>query len=120
VAFRADSIYSRATGEEDGLRVLIMRIWPRGVRKERVDVWMKDASPSRGLLDAYHHAGLAWADFESAYRREILEERPHVLAELQALEREHGLVTLLCFERIPPEEHCHRLTLLGMLADVSS
>jgi uncharacterized protein YeaO (DUF488 family) len=99
------------------LRVLIMRIWPRGIRKDRVDVWMKDASPTRELLDAYHHAGMAWDEFEAVYRREILEDRPHVLDELRALEREHGTVTLLCFERIPPEEHCHRQTLLAMLAE---
>ena len=115
--FKADSIYSRDPDPEPGLRVLIMRIWPRGVRKDRVDVWMKDASPSRGLLDAYHHAGLSWSKFEAQYRREILEDRPKVLEELRALEREHGTVTLLCFERIPPEEHCHRQTLLAMLAE---
>jgi uncharacterized protein YeaO (DUF488 family) len=117
VTFRGDSIYSRDTSEDPGLRVLIMRIWPRGVRKDRVDVWMKDASPSRELLDAYHHAGLSWDDFEAAYRREIREERPQVLDELRKLEREHGTVTLLCFERIPPEEHCHRQTLMAMLKE---
>jgi uncharacterized protein YeaO (DUF488 family) len=115
VTFRGDSIYSRGATEEQGLRVLIMRIWPRGVRKDRADVWMKDASPSRELLDAYHHKGLSWDKFEVAYRREILEERPQVLDELRTLEREHGTVTLLCFERIPPEEHCHRQTLIAML-----
>ncbi|HYW87327.1 MAG TPA: DUF488 family protein [Chloroflexota bacterium] len=119
MTFRGDSIYSRDASEDPGLRVLIMRIWPRGVRKDRVDVWMKDASPSRELLDAYHHTGLGWRDFEARYRREIVEERPQVLHELRRLEREHGTVTLLCFERIPPEQHCHRLTLMGMLADGS-
>ncbi|HEY1294972.1 MAG TPA: DUF488 family protein [Chloroflexota bacterium] len=118
MTFLANSIYSRVPGDQ-GLRVLIMRIWPRGVRKERVDLWMKDASPSRGLLDAYHHAGLSWGEFEARYRREIVEERPHVLDELRALEREYGTVTLLCFERIPPEEHCHRLTLMEMLTGLS-
>jgi uncharacterized protein YeaO (DUF488 family) len=117
VTFRGDSIYSRNPAPDQGLRVLIMRIWPRGIRKDRVDVWMKDASPGRGLLDAYHHAGMPWDEFEAGYRREILEERPQVLDELRALEREHGTVTLLCFERIPPEEHCHRQTLLAMLAE---
>ena len=113
--FIGDSIYSREP--VSGWRVLIMRIWPRGVRKDRVDLWMKDASPSRELLDAYHHAGLPWSEFEARYRREILDERPQVLDQLRALEREHGTVTLLCFERIPPEEHCHRLTLMAMLSE---
>jgi uncharacterized protein YeaO (DUF488 family) len=119
VPFQGDSIYSRAPTGEQGLRVLIMRIWPRGVHKDRVDVWMKDAAPSRGLLDGYHHGDVTWSAFEAAYRREILKERPHVLVELRALEREHGTVTLLCFERIPPGEHCHRVTLIEMLTAVS-
>jgi len=117
MTFRGDSVYNRAPSEDEGVRVLIMRLWPRGVRKDRIDVWMKDASPNRDLLDAYHHADLPWADFETGYRREILQDRPQVLDELRALEREHGTVTLLCFERIPPEEHCHRQTLMAMLAE---
>jgi len=121
VTFRGDSIYSRdASDAAAGWRVLIMRIWPRGVRKDRVDVWLKDAAPSRELLDGYHHRGLPWAEFEAAYRGEILGERPQVLDELLQLEREHGTVTLLCFERIPPEEHCHRQTLMAMLAEKQS
>jgi uncharacterized protein YeaO (DUF488 family) len=117
---KGDSVYTRTPAAEQGLRVLIMRLWPRGVRKQRIDVWMKDASPSRELLDAYHHAGLPWDQFEAGYRREIFEERPRVLDQLRALEREHGLITLLCFERIPPEAHCHRQTLMAMLAEGSS
>lgn len=93
-----------------------MRLWPRGVRRDRVDLWLKDAAPSRGLLDAYTHAGLAWQEFERRYRLEILEERPHVLERLEALEATHGTLTLLCHERIPPREHCHRLILADLLA----
>jgi uncharacterized protein YeaO (DUF488 family) len=118
--FRGDSVYSRPNDKEVGLRVLIMRLWPRGVRKDRIDVWLKDAAPSRGLLDAYHHAELSWDAFEAGYRREIAGERPHMLDELRELEHQHGTVTLLCYERIPPEEHCHRLTLIGMLGGASS
>ena len=50
---------------------------------------------------------------------EILEQRPEVLDELRRLEREHGTVLLLCFERIPPREHCHRLTLIALLNEPS-
>jgi uncharacterized protein YeaO (DUF488 family) len=116
VTFREASIYDQPSNGDRSLRVLIMRQWPRGVRKDRVDVWLKDAAPTRELLDAYHHAGLPWEDFEARYRHEIIDDRPEVLAHLRDLEREHGTVTLLCFERIPPHEHCHRFTLLAMLA----
>jgi uncharacterized protein YeaO (DUF488 family) len=108
------SVYDRDRDERSGWRVLIMRRWPRGVRKEQVDAWLKDAAPSRELLDGYHHQGLPWSEFEARYRAEI-HTRPAVLDEIRALEREHGEVRLLCYERMPPEEHCHRLTLLEML-----
>ena len=117
--FKHASIYDAATSDEQGLRVLVMRRWPRGVRKDRVDVWLKDAAPSRELLDAYHHHSLAWDEFAARYREEIVGERPAVLDELRRLEREHERVTLLCFERLPPHEHCHRLVLLDLLERVA-
>jgi len=98
------------------LRVLIMRKWPRGIKRSAVDVWLKDAAPSTELLQAYNKAGLPWQEFAERYREEIVEERPHVLDEIRKLEREHGTLTLLCHERIPPREHCHRLLLADLLA----
>src|SRR5438552_3481872 len=98
-----------------GWRVLVMRYWPRGVRRERVDVWLKDAAPGAELIRAYRHQGLAWDEFEGRYRAEILNERPGVLDELKRLENEHGELVLLCSERIPPDEHCHRSTLIELL-----
>jgi len=56
-----------------------MRHWPRGVRKERIDLWLKDAGPSRELLREYTHDGLPWATFETRYRTEMLHERADVL-----------------------------------------
>lgn len=94
-----------------------MRHWPRGVRKECIDLWLKEAGPSRDLLRAYTHAGLPWATFEGRYRVEMLEERSEVLEHLRDLERAHGVVTLLCHERMPPSAHCHREVLLDLLND---
>ena len=92
-----------------------MRRWPRGVRKDRVDVWLKDAAPSLELLHSYNRGGLGWDDFAARYRTEILEDRREVLDELRRLAREHGQVTLLCHERLAPDKHCHRLILLELL-----
>jgi uncharacterized protein YeaO (DUF488 family) len=100
---------------EQGVRVLIMRYWPRGVKRDRIDVWIKDAAPSPQLLHDYTHGGQTWDEFERRYRAEILEERPHVLDELRALLEEHGAIQLLCHERMPPNEHCHRLILKDLL-----
>ena len=96
--------------------MLVMRLWPRGVRRDRIGLWLKDAAPSRALLDTYAHAGLALQDFAQRYRLEMLQQRPHALEQLRRLEAEHGTLTLLCHERIPPREYCHRLTLTELLA----
>ena len=115
---RHASIYeAKERSAGDSLRVLVMRQWPRGVRKERIDLWLKDAAPSRALLDAYHHQGLSWAEFEQRYRSEILRERPSVLDQLRLLEAEHGTLTVLCHERIPPGDHCHREVLVDLLSN---
>lgn len=57
----------------DGFRVLVDRLWPRGLSKERaeVDLWDKDVAPSTELRKAFHHEGMSWPDFEKAYRAEI-------------------------------------------------
>jgi uncharacterized protein YeaO (DUF488 family) len=113
---RHASIYDQQDAALDqGWRVLVMRYWPRGVRRERVDVWLKDAAPSRELLHAYSHEGLKWAQFARRYRREMRVERSQALDALRRLEREHGVITLLCHERIPPAEHCHRTLLAELL-----
>src|ERR1700687_1855492 len=115
--FRHASIYeAKERSDGDGLRVVVLRRWPRGVRTERIDVWLKAAAPSRQLLDAYNHAGLDWNEFEQRYRFEISAERPEVLDQLRSLEKEHGVLTLLCHERIPPREHCHRQVLVDLLS----
>ena len=115
---RHASIYEthQEPSTEGGLRVLVMRQWPRGIRKEQVDVWLRDAGPSRELLQSYNRGELPWEVFEQRYRREMLEERAWILDRLRHLEREHGTLTLLCQERIPPSEHCHRVLLADLLA----
>jgi len=88
---------------------------PRGVRRECTDLWLKDAAPSRELLWAYNHASLGWDEFERRYRSEMLDERAAILHQLRDLERQHGVLTLLCHERIPPRLHCHREVLAELL-----
>lgn len=97
-----------------GFKVLVMRYWPRGISRSRVDLWLREAAPSRELLHAYTHDGLGWAEFDRLYRGE-LSQRPAVLSDIRALEQTHGCLTLLCHERIPPREHCHRQILAGLL-----
>jgi uncharacterized protein YeaO (DUF488 family) len=117
VVIRQASIYEVLNASDSaGLRVLVMRYWPRGIRRERVDRWLKDAAPSRELLRAYTHGDIDTAELDRRYREAITSQRPDVLGQLRELEREHGTLTLLCRERIPPSTYCHRLALADLLA----
>ncbi|WP_194410287.1 DUF488 domain-containing protein [Microbacterium cremeum] len=81
----------------DGVRVLVDRLWPRGLTKERaaLDLWAKEVAPSTGLRKAFHHGDMPWDEFAEAYRAE-LDGPAH--AELEALRGElarHPVATLL-------------------------
>ncbi len=71
----------------DGLRVLVDRLWPRGVGKEkaRIDWWLKDIAPSDALRRRLHADPTTWDDFVADYRRELQREPAKTaLAELRA------------------------------------
>ena len=80
---------------DDGMRVLVDRLWPRGLRKEQlaVDFWLKDAAPSDELRRWYGHDPRRWESFAARYRAE-LEQRTDLLRLLDELRR-RGRVTLL-------------------------
>ena len=93
--------------ESDGLRVLVTRYHPRGIKKEHYDKWFRDLAPSRQLLDLYKNEYVTEDEFEEAYRAEMKEADAYVwLAILKNKHWSGQTVTLLCFE--PPGEFCHR------------
>ena len=61
---------------DDGLRVLVDRLWPRGVTKAkaRVDLWLKDIAPSHTLRRMVHGDPSKWAEFVAAYARELKDD----------------------------------------------
>ncbi|HET8655288.1 MAG TPA: DUF488 family protein [Longimicrobiaceae bacterium] len=81
----------------DGYRVLIDRIWPRGVSKEKahLDAWEKEIAPSKALREWYEHDPAKWAEFQERYEKEL--EAPGARAVLDDLARraEHETVTLV-------------------------
>jgi len=93
VPFRVKGIYDPPS-PEDGLRVLLDRLWPRGLSKEKaqVDWWAKELAPSDGLRRWFGHDPEKYPAFVRRYREE-LKENP-ALARLKAL-GEEGTVTLL-------------------------
>ena len=81
-----------------GYRVLVDRLWPRGLAKERVhfDAWLKDLAPSSELRRWYGHQPAKWPEFQRRYRIELAEPaRQEQLAALVQRAR-CGAVTLLC------------------------
>lgn len=82
----------------DGYRVLVDRLWPRGVRKEalELDVWLKQLAPSDELRRWYGHEVSRWPEFEQRYRAELgaSGEAQSALDELAARARK-GPVTLV-------------------------
>ncbi len=80
---------------DDGLRVLVDRLWPRGLRKAdaAVDLWLREIAPSHELRRWFGHDPARWTEFRARYRDELA-RRPERLRELMAHCR-RGPVTLL-------------------------
>ena len=94
MALRIKRIYE-APSRDDGTRVFIDRLWPRGRRKDQVayDLWLKDVAPSAELRRWFGHAPEKWPEFKVRYFRE-LDQQPEAVAKLAALAAE-GTVTLV-------------------------
>ncbi len=83
---------------DDGPRVLVDRLWPRGVTKERaaLHLWAKDLAPSNELRKAVHAGDVSWDDFPARYRMELED------ADLSVIPLDATLVTSA---KVPEESH---------------
>jgi uncharacterized protein YeaO (DUF488 family) len=100
--------------EDDGWRILVDRLWPRGLRKDdaAINEWLKEVAPSPELLKWFAHDPAHWAEFQERYRAE-LQANPAV--EALAARVAKGPVTLLYAAH--DEEHNHALVLAAYLLD---
>jgi uncharacterized protein YeaO (DUF488 family) len=86
---------------EDGFRVLVERLWPRGLTKERaqVDLWLKEIAPSPELRKWYSHDPAKWVEFQARYRTEleqkVLRDHPIVTFVYAAHDEERNSAVLL-------------------------
>ena len=98
---------------KDGERVLVDRLWPRGLTKEkaRVDLWLKEIAPSGELRKWFGHDPAKWTEFKRRYRAELKANKEQV-ARLKD-EMEKGPVTLLYGAK--DEQHNEAVVLLELL-----
>ncbi len=100
---------------EDGQRVLIDRLWPRGLKREdaRLDEWLREIAPSDELRRWFGHDPARWEEFQARYRRE-LEDAGHQAALEKLRERaQRGPLTLLFAAK--DTEHCNAQVLRALL-----
>jgi uncharacterized protein YeaO (DUF488 family) len=93
-------IYEPAA-REDGYRVLVERLWPRGVRKAeaQLDAWEKDIAPSNALRRWYGHDPKKWDEFQERYVRELKTPQAQQILDSLAERAQHGVVTLIYSSR---------------------
>lgn len=84
-----------STGDNDGKKFLVERLWPRGVKKTALAnaVWLKDVAPSTELRKWFGHDPKRWAEFQRRYQVELKQHEEVLEPILQAAR--HGTVTLL-------------------------
>jgi len=100
-------------GARDGYRVLVERLWPRGVRKTdlQLDAWLKDVAPSPELRRWFGHDPARWNEFAARYRREL---REHPAAEaLAELVRRASVRTVTLVYGARDETHNSAVVLRG-------
>ncbi len=101
---------------KDGFRILVDRLWPRGLTKERaaVNLWLKDAAPSTALRRWFGHDPARWTQFQVRYRKE-LDEKNDVVELLKQQVKNHPAITLVYGAR--DEKHNEALVLKQILED---
>lgn len=106
-------------GDDDGHRILIDRLWPRGISKENahIDLWLKEIAPSTELRKWFNHDPEKWEEFKKLYRDE-LSQKKEMINQIKKLEQKHETVTLLFSAK--DTEHANAKVLLEVLEEKKS
>jgi len=99
--------------EADGCRILVDRLWPRGVKKEvaHIDIWAKEVSPSPHLRKWFNHEPQKWEAFSQAYLKEL--EHSVALSELVETIKNKEVTTLIYAAK--DKQHTHALVLFDLI-----
>jgi uncharacterized protein YeaO (DUF488 family) len=100
----------------DGFRILVDRLWPRGVTKQQalVNLWLKEIAPSDQLRTWFSHDPAKWGEFQKRYREE-LREKKEPLDSIRRIEKEKKSVTLVYSAR--DTEHNNAVVLSNLLKE---
>ncbi len=79
----------------DGIRVLVDRLWPRGISKENANVkeWIKEISPSLDLIKWFNHESKKWNEFKRKYKKQ-LQEKTELLVKLKKISQKNTLTLI--------------------------
>lgn len=99
----------------DGWRILVDRVWPRGVSRAHAGIalWLKEIAPSTALRKWFGHDPKRWPEFQKRYRRE-LRAKGDLIGSIKQLEKKHGVVTLVFSAR--DEERNQAIVLCDFLS----
>ena len=105
MTIKTKSIYDESDAS-DGIRVLVSRYYPRGVRRSRFDLWIREASPDKKLLKEYRSGLINWKEFSKKFRIQLRSQKESKAAIDELMNLSKGDLTLLCYEK--EGENCHR------------
>lgn len=113
VMIRIKRVYDQAS-KEDGFRILVDRLWPRGMSKDKVkvDLWLKEVAPSDDLRKWFSHDPKKWQEFKKRYEKE-LKDKQELLRKMKQAEKEKGTLTILYSAK--DEEHNQAVALAAFL-----
>jgi uncharacterized protein YeaO (DUF488 family) len=114
MALRIKRVYE-PSDDGDGKRILVDRLWPRGLSKKKahVDAWLKEVAPSPELRRWFGHDPDKWNEFRRRYRDE-LEKNPEAV---EALKKEIGKSNATLLYGAKDEEHNHAIVLRDFIID---
>ncbi len=100
--------------KNDGTRILVMRLYPRGIRRELVDEWRRELGTGLPLIKAWKAGKITWPELAKRYKAQIAGD-PAAQASLKELKRRarSERLTLLC--GCEDEKHCHRSLLKAII-----
>ncbi len=99
--------------KSDGLRILVDRLWPRGIKKEEahIDLWLKEIAPSDSLRKWYNHDAQKWTEFQKRYAKE-LKEKEELVNQIREESKKRNVTLLFSAKET---EHNNAVALLNIL-----